>query len=151
MSVKSRLRLQRIWPLSLSFIALAWAIYLAPSFLDDLRFARDGVQAYGWYTDVEQQNERLHYAYQAAGTIYGGDEAWNEQPSDIYFSGKRNGDAVPLTYLRSKPWISRKDWGARARLSEDEQWLLLHMSVFTVGILLSVINFRRKGALQPST
>jgi hypothetical protein len=39
-------------------------------------FKRDGMATYGWYTDLERQNEYIHYAYQVGNQTFGGQESW---------------------------------------------------------------------------
>ena len=149
MRLKSRLGLQRVWPLLFSFVALAWLSYLVPNFWEDYRFVRDGVEASGWYTDLDEQNDRLHYAYRVADAIYGGDQSWNDVDSDIY--AYHNGHELSVTFLRHTPWVSRRALDNARELRESEQRLLFHVAVFLAGIGLSKLRLGRKQSAVAST
>lgn len=101
--------MRRLWPLLFSALALIGILHLAPTLYEDFKFARDGVAAYGWYADLEEQNKYIHYAYQAGDQTFGGQESWDDENSDIYYH--HNGEKLDISYLAHTPWVSRRRWG----------------------------------------
>jgi hypothetical protein len=97
-------RVQRIWPLLFSALALWGLVRQLPTLYRAYEFSRDGVTTYGWYTNLDQQDEFAHYAYVAGNTTYSGRVFWNDEDSDLY--SRRPGESVEIKYLVHKPWVS---------------------------------------------
>jgi hypothetical protein len=76
MKIRRPSYLRRIWPLVFSALAFIGILPLAPTLYEDFKFGRDGVATYGWYTDLEEQNNYIHYAYQVGSQTFGGRESW---------------------------------------------------------------------------
>jgi len=136
------IRLHRIWPLGFTVLGLIGLVHLAPILYEDFVFMRNGVATYGWYTDLEEQNEFIHYAYQVRDQVFSGQESWDEENSGIYFH--HNGEKMEITYREHKPWISRRRWGMEHRWQSSLKWAELSLTLFSTGILLSILP-RRSG------
>lgn len=146
MNLKSRLGLQRIWPL-LFLVPAVWALWHANVYTNWV-FARGGVPAVGWYTDVAERDIDcvcIHYAYQVQGVVYGGAESLNDEDSDIYL--RHDGDQVSVVYLAQRPWISR---GGRADSNKQllmRLWIGISASFVVVGAVLTKVPRRERRAL----
>ena len=134
-----------IWPLMFSVLALLGLLHLAPALYEDFMFARDGVATYGWYTDLEEQNKYIHYAYKVGDQTFGGQESWDEENSNIY--SHHNGDRVEVSYLARAPWISRRRWGMQNRWQDSRKWAEIYLAVFLAGIALSIVGRRKQSDL----
>jgi hypothetical protein len=127
-----------MWPLLFSALALVGIVHLAPALYEDFKFAEDGVATYGWYTDLEAQNEYIHYAYQVGDRTFGGQESWDDEHSGVYF--RHNGDKLEISYLAHTPWISRRQWGMQNRWQDSKKWAVIYVAMFLAGIALSVVG-----------
>lgn len=137
--------MSRIWPLIFSALALVGIVHLAPTFYVDFRFARDGVATYGWYTDLEEQNKYIHYAYQVGDQTFGGRESWDDENSNIY--SHHNGDKLEVSYLAHTPWISRRRWGMQNRWQDSKKWAEIYLAVFLAGVALPIVGPRKQSGL----
>jgi hypothetical protein len=146
------MHLRRIWPLLFSALALVAILHLTPTLYEDFKFARNGVPTYGWYTDLEEQNKYIHYAYQVGEETFGGQESWDDENSNIY--SHHDGDKLEISYLAHTPWISRGRWGMQNRWQDSKRWTEIYLAVFLAGIALSIVGRRKRSGLakkQPST
>ena len=133
--------LPRIWPLAFSALALWGFVHILPTLYGDLEFSRDGVRTAGWYTDLEEQNDNIHYAYRVEDVVYGGQESWDEENSNIY--SHHNGDKVEIMYLSGRPWISTRRLNPSAYLQDSETWALFDLSIVFGGIWLCAVGPRK--------
>lgn len=137
--------MRRLWPLLFSALALIGILHLAPTLYEDFKFARDGVAAYGWYTDLEEQKRYIHYAYHAGDQTFGGQESWDDENSDIYYH--HNGDKLEISYLAHTPWISRRRWGMQNRWQDFKEWAEIYFAMFLAGIVWSLVSRRQQSDL----
>jgi hypothetical protein len=140
-------RLLRIWPLAFSVLALIGILHLAPILYEDFRFTHDGVATYAWYTDLEEQNKYIHYAYRVGPQTFGGRESWDDENSNIY--SHRNGERLEISYLAQRPWISRRQWGMQNRWQDSKRWAQIYLGVFLAGILASLVGRRTQIGSEP--
>jgi len=77
-------QLQRIWPLLLSTLAVWGLVRTTPTLYRNYELAHDGVNSFGWYTDLNQDDDFIHYVYVVKDTTYGGKISWEDTDSDIY-------------------------------------------------------------------
>jgi len=132
--------LRRIF--ALIFLALAlWGIaWTTPQLLSDLTYERLVVTTRGWFTDVEEQRECIHYAYKVGNVTYGGCESWNDETSDIYY--RHDGDPLAVVYLADKPWLSRSGRNF-ARHLQISGGLMAFFALLLLGSIL-LLRPRRK-------
>ena len=139
-----------IWPVLLPVAPLIGLLLLVPPAYENFHFAHDGVEAFGWYVDVEQQNEYIHFAYQAGDKTFGGQESWNDQNSDIYY--RHNGDKLPITYLGHRPWIYRTGWASQNRWQNSKTSVGACAVIFLGTLLASIaLMARRRSRIRIGT
>ena len=104
-------RLVRLWPLSLSALALAIFMYFFPTFCEAFLYSWAGSHTIGWYSDFGPDyspdgRPYFFYAYKVGNNTYGGRGLYDDDTSasDIYF--RHVGDPIGVSYLRRKPWVS---------------------------------------------
>ena len=88
-------------------ISVVFLGYLFQRLREDRLYARHGIEADAWYSDLDEQNPILHYAYRVGTIIYSGEQSWNDMHSGIYYH--HNGYPVRITYLSNEPWVSRPE------------------------------------------
>src|SRR6266702_309319 len=132
-------RLQRIWPLLFSMLALWGLVRIAPVLLRDFELSRDSVTAYGWYTELDQEKDYVQYAYKVEDQIYSGRVSWNDEDSDVYSC--HPGDRIAIIYLAHKPWVSvsARSWDVRD-FRVREGLALFYIFVFLTGIWLPTLR-----------
>jgi len=118
---------------------------LAPTLDVDFQFARDGVAAYGWYTDLEEQNQHIRYTYQVGDQTFGGQESWDEENSKIYFH--HNGNKLEISYLAHAPWTSRRGWAIENRWRDSKKWAEIYLLVFLMGAMLCIVGRQKQNEL----
>ena len=146
-------RIMRVWPLSLSLVALLTFAYFSPIFYEAFLYSFAGSHTVGWYSDFGPDygpdgRPYFFYAYKVNGVIYGGRGLYDDENSGIYY--RRAGDPVGLNYLKQKPWISTikpVEWNFRL-----SRMAIVILSVsFTFGVWLSVSRRRvREPHNQPA-
>jgi hypothetical protein len=128
--------------------ALARTLHLAPILYKDSKFARDGVPAYGWYNDLEEQNQYIHYAYQS---VTRRSVAKNRGMPKTRASIPITTDKLEISYLEHAPWISRLRWGMESRWQDSKKWAEIYFAVFLAGIVLRIIGRRKQSDLAETT
>jgi hypothetical protein len=138
MNLRFRTTLPRTWPLLFSVLALWGLVHALPTLYEDFEFSHNGVRTAGWYVDLDEQNEYIHYAYRAGSVVYGGHESWREENSDIY--SHHNGDKVEIKYLPTKPWVSTRRLDPRWYLFSPESFASFYIAVFFGGIWVCTLE-----------
>ena len=94
MKLKYPSRVQRIWPLALSALALWGIVRTTPALHRNFELAHDGVNTYGCYTDLNQDDDFIQYSYVVGDVTYSGRISWADTDSDIY--SRKPGDKVSV-------------------------------------------------------
>ena len=133
-------RLQRIWPLVFSALALWGLAHTAPVFYRDFEFSRHAVPTDGWYTDLSQVEEYYHYAYRVGNAVYDGRVLYDDAHSGIYY--RKPGEKIEVMYDSTKPWVSREGWNPQYDLRASERWLAFYLIIFLAGIWSCTLRSR---------
>jgi len=137
-------RRPRLWPLLLSGLALFGLARAVPELHKQLEITRHGVRTFGWVTGKGGENSGIvYYAYRTNAQTYAGQYKLSSLDSDSELT--HIGDAVNVTYLGTKPYISQVGHDPQFSLRIKQVFCILWLILFLLGFWLSGVFAPQKG------